>query len=210
MRASTSCALHANSIRAQRKLAGKSLPFFAYVFIKSAPCISHNCERLRMPAAYARGGTWRPNAKSSLMDYYRNPVGKLGGRGGGGGGGATRETREGWTLLTVETEVNGYFLGLVRWSRGDGTIDFCPALAGLVSPVQNIIFLTVHFFTLLVPIAQQPGQAGVLGRLSLCICQQHTTHSHTTEMYPSHEVISITIYAKTTPLHWSPSSSMSR
>jgi hypothetical protein len=43
------------------------------------------------------------------------------------------------------------------------TFNVCPALAFL-SPVQNIIFLSVHFFTLLV---QQPGQAGVLGRLSL-------------------------------------------
>jgi hypothetical protein len=57
---------------------------------------------------------------------------------------------------------------LVRWTRRAGTLDFCPALAGLFSPVQNIMFLTVHFFTLLVPIAQQPGQAGVLGSLSLC------------------------------------------
>jgi hypothetical protein len=56
---------------------------------------------------------------------------------------------------------------MVRWTRRAGTIDFCSALAALVSPVHNIIFLTVHFFTLLVPIAQQPGQAGVLGRLSL-------------------------------------------
>jgi hypothetical protein len=56
---------------------------------------------------------------------------------------------------------------LVCWTRRAGTIDFYPALAALVSPVQNIIFLTIHFFTLLVPIAQQPGQAGVLGRLSL-------------------------------------------
>ncbi len=45
-----------------------------------------------------------------------------------------------------------------------GTIVFCPALAALASQVQNIIFLT-----LLVPIAQKPGQAGVLGRMSLCL-----------------------------------------
>jgi hypothetical protein len=37
---------------------------------------------------------------------------------------------------------------------------------GLVVPEQYY-FLPVHFFTLLVPIAQQPGQAGVLGHLSL-------------------------------------------
>jgi hypothetical protein len=47
------------------------------------------------------------------------------------------------------------------------------ALAALVSPVKNIIFVTVHFFTFLVPIAQQPGQPGVLGRLSLCLWRPH-------------------------------------
>ncbi len=46
---------------------------------------------------------------------------------------------------------------------------FCPALSILVIPVPNIILLTANFFTDLVPIAQQPGQAGVLGRLSLCL-----------------------------------------
>jgi hypothetical protein len=51
-----------------------------------------------------------------------------------------------------------------RWARRAGTTDFfCPALAALVSPVQNIIFLTTYYFTLLVPIALQSGQ----GRLSL-------------------------------------------
>ncbi len=72
---------------------------------------------------------------------------------------------------TVETEVMGTQRGqmipflpwLVRWTRRAGTNRFCPALAALVSPVQNIIF------TLLVHIAQQPGPAGVLGRLSLCL-----------------------------------------
>jgi hypothetical protein len=61
----------------------------------------------------------------------------------------------------------GVLKWLVRWSRRSGKIDFGPALAAKVSPVQHIIFLTVHFFTLLVPIAQQPigRQAGVLGRL---------------------------------------------
>jgi hypothetical protein len=56
---------------------------------------------------------------------------------------------------------------LVRWTRRAGTIDFCPALAALVSQVENIIFLITNF--LLVNIAHQPGQAGVLGCLSLCL-----------------------------------------
>ncbi len=42
----------------------------------------------------------------------------------------------------------------VRWTRRACAIDFCPALAALVSPVKNI---------------RQPGQAAVLGRLSLCL-----------------------------------------
>jgi hypothetical protein len=62
--------------------------------------------------------------------------------------------------------MKGVLPWLVHWTRA-GTADFCPALPALVSPVQHINFLTVHFFTLLVSIAQQPGQAGVLGRLSL-------------------------------------------
>jgi hypothetical protein len=51
---------------------------------------------------------------------------------------------------------------------------FCSGLAAPVGPVQNIFFLTVHYFTSFVPIAQQAGQAAgqapVLGRLSLCMC----------------------------------------
>jgi hypothetical protein len=35
---------------------------------------------------------------------------------------------------------------LVRWARRVGAIDFCSALAALVSAVQNINFLTAHFF----------------------------------------------------------------
>ncbi len=65
--------------------------------------------------------------------------------------------------------MKGAFPWLVRWVLRTGIRDFCPALAALVSPVQNIIFITVHFFTLLVPIARQPGQAVVLGRLSLSL-----------------------------------------
>ena len=68
---------------------------------------------------------------------------------------------------TQRVQMRGVLPWLVRWTRRAGTIDFCLALAALDSTVQNIIFLTIHFFTLLVPIAQQPGQAGMLGRLSL-------------------------------------------
>jgi hypothetical protein len=40
-----------------------------------------------------------------------------------------------------------------------------------VSPIQNIFFLTVHYFNLCILIAQQLGQAVVQGRLSLNVCQ---------------------------------------
>jgi hypothetical protein len=74
-------------------------------------------------------------------------------------------TGEGWPLLTVETEANWdswstlhmkeVLPWLVHWARRVRTIDFYPALDALVSLVRNIILLTGHFFTCLVPIAQQ-------------------------------------------------------
>ncbi len=65
--------------------------------------------------------------------------------------------------------MRGVLPWLVRLACRAGTIDFCPALAALFFG-EYIIFLTAHFFTLLVTIAQQPVQAVVLGRLSLCLC----------------------------------------
>jgi len=67
-----------------------------------------------------------------------------------------RETREGWPLLSVETEANrdssstyerGSFLGLVRRAFRAGAKDFRPALATPVGPLQNIISspYTIHF-----------------------------------------------------------------
>ncbi len=70
-------------------------------------------------------------------------------------------------METLGVHRKGVLPRLVHWARRADTIYFCPALADLVSPVQNIIFLTAYFFTLLAPLTQQPGQAVVLGRLSL-------------------------------------------
>jgi hypothetical protein len=63
----------------------------------------------------------------------------------------TRETREGWPLLTVETEVNGdlksanergpSLVGSLGLSR-----DFCSALAALVGLLQNIFILAGTLF----------------------------------------------------------------
>ncbi len=70
--------------------------------------------------------------------------------------GSARETREGWPLLTVETEVNGDSKDsiekgpswLVRWACRTSTRDFYPAVDARVSLVQNIFFLTAHYFNL--------------------------------------------------------------
>jgi hypothetical protein len=66
--------------------------------------------------------------------------------------------------------MKGFLPWLVR-SRAD-TRDFCSVLAALVGLVQNIFFphRAVHYFNAFVPIAQQAGQAAVLGRLSLSVC----------------------------------------
>ncbi len=71
---------------------------------------------------------------------------------------------------TQRVQMTGVLSWLVRWACRAGTRDFCPALAALVDPVQNMCFLTVHYFNSFVPIAQQSGQAVVLGRLSLIMC----------------------------------------
>ncbi len=80
--------------------------------------------------------------------------------------------------MTVETEAmetqgvhtKGALPWMVRWPRCGGTRYFCPALAAFVSTVQNIVFLTVHYFASFVTIAQQAGQAVVLRHLSLNMC----------------------------------------
>jgi hypothetical protein len=89
-----------------------------------------------------------------------------------------RDFRDGWPLLTVETEVNGDlnstnerdpslvgFVGLFMPVQ-----EICSALAALLGPVQNIFFLTLHYFDFYVLIAQQAGQATMLGRLPLSMC----------------------------------------
>jgi hypothetical protein len=75
--------------------------------------------------------------------------------------------------VTVGTEVDEdskstnerVFPWLVRWAGRASTKYFCLALAALVSQVQNIFFLPLHFLTLLVPIQQ----SGVVGRLSVSL-----------------------------------------
>jgi hypothetical protein len=69
-----------------------------------------------------------------------------------------RETREGWPLLTVETEVNGDSKSanekglpwLVHWACREGTRDFCSAVAALVRQYK-IIFPRRSLFQFLCP-----------------------------------------------------------
>ncbi len=66
--------------------------------------------------------------------------------------------------------MKGVLPWLDRWSRLAGTGDFCPALAALLGPVQNIFFLAIHYSTSFVHFAQQPGQTVVPRRLSPNLC----------------------------------------
>jgi hypothetical protein len=76
------------------------------------------------------------------------------------------------------TKAKGPFLHwLVRRALPAGTRDFCPALTALVGLAQSVVFLTVHYFSSFVPIAQQARQAVMLGRRSLSMCQSVPTHS---------------------------------
>jgi hypothetical protein len=71
---------------------------------------------------------------------------------------------------TQRVQMKGVLPWLVPWACRAGTRDFCPAFAVPVGTVQNTFFLTVHYFNSFVPIAQQAGQAAVLGRQSLSMC----------------------------------------
>jgi hypothetical protein len=55
---------------------------------------------------------------------------------------------------TLGVHMKGVLPWLGHWARRAGTKEFYPALIAFVSPVQNILFLTVNFFTLFVPIAR--------------------------------------------------------
>jgi hypothetical protein len=54
------------------------------------------------------------------------------------------------------------------WAFRANKRGFCSALVALVGPVQNICFLTLHYFNSFVPFAQQAGQAAVPGRMTVC------------------------------------------
>jgi hypothetical protein len=70
----------------------------------------------------------------------------------------------------VRLHMKGVISCLIRWACRACTGDFGPALAALVGAVQNIFFLTVHYFTSFVPIIQHAGQPVVPRRMSLKMC----------------------------------------
>jgi hypothetical protein len=97
-----------------------------------------------------------------------------------------RDTREGWPLLTVETEVNWEsksanergpsFAGLLGLSCRYSTRYFCSALAALVGPVQNIFSSPCTISILLSPspskMGRQPCWVACLSVSSLVIRQR--------------------------------------
>ncbi len=66
---------------------------------------------------------------------------------------------------TQRVQLTGALPRLVRLAYRAITRDLL-----LLGPVQNNLFLTVHYFNSFVPIVQQAGQAAMLGRLSLIMC----------------------------------------
>jgi hypothetical protein len=88
------------------------------------------------------------------------------------------QAKEGWPLLTVETEVNGdskktnergpFLVGLLGLSNRNNEFLFCLGCSS--RPIKKYFFLTIHYFNSFVPIAQQAGQATVLGHQSLSVC----------------------------------------
>ncbi len=99
---------------------------------------------------------------------------------------APRETREGWPLPTVETEVNGD--SKKTNERGPfvaGSLDlscrhkrFCSSWAALVDLVQNIFssMYTISIPQFLCPPRQQAGQAAVMGRTFLSVWSMVAPH----------------------------------
>ncbi len=102
-----------------------------------------------------------------------------------------RETREllalSWLLKqrwigAQRVQMKGVLPWLVRWTCRTGTRDFCPALAALVGPVENIYFLIIHYFNFFCP--HRPAsyacrQPCWIACLLVCVSgYTHTPHTH--------------------------------
>jgi hypothetical protein len=71
---------------------------------------------------------------------------------------------------TQRVQMKGGLPLVVRWARRAGKREVYPALAALVSPVQNSFSSPCTTSIYVSPSSQQPGQAVVQGRLSLNVC----------------------------------------
>ncbi len=89
-----------------------------------------------------------------------------------------RKTKEGLTLLTVETEANGVLRvqmkrvlsWLVHWTLSCRYKRFLSCLGCTNRPSKKNFLATTHYFTSFVSIAQQAGQAVVLRRQYINMC----------------------------------------
>ncbi len=89
-----------------------------------------------------------------------------------------RETRKGWPLLTVKTQVNGdsrvqmkgVLPWLVCWACRAGIRDFCSAPVALVGPVQNMFFSP---YTVSIPLSTSPSKLGRQPRWVACLLVQY-------------------------------------
>jgi hypothetical protein len=70
---------------------------------------------------------------------------------------------------TQREQMKGVLHWLVRWGCRAGTRDFCSALAASVSPEQNIIFLTIHYFNSFVHIARQESAVSYCVSLGITV-----------------------------------------
>ncbi len=67
-------------------------------------------------------------------------------------------------LRQIGPSLDGLLASSCQYNR------FCPVLAALIDQVQNIFFLTVHYFNSFFPITQKARQAVVPGHLPLNVC----------------------------------------
>jgi hypothetical protein len=106
-----------------------------------------------------------------------------------------RETREGWLLLTVETEVNGDSKSTNQ--RGPFIGRFLSCLGCSSQPSIQNIFLTVHFFNFISPLSPATWAGRRAGSpVSLCFCGLPSTegggvgclliHPHCIWFFPVH------------------------
>ncbi len=95
-------------------------------------------------------------------------------------------------LYLYFVQMKGFLPWWVRWDCRAGTRYFCSALAALVSPVQNDVFLTVHYFDSFYPspskVGMQPCWVACLflcvsGNTPLDVVQATTPANEHTEKY---------------------------